>query len=467
MRGPWVAGLILALTVGTAYLWSTVARADAGGAGALVLLELASQPVGAGVWVDGRQRGATPTQVAVEPGVHRVLLKRSDTLDRESALQVGAGGAALDAVLWRRQPSVTRLRPALPGAALADVRLLEDGELALSMSLPPGPELEAWRLDPHTGTLRSILRSVAGARLALAADGHHLAYLGPDIGPPASPAARAFASGGLPPARVAWLVDATGPFAAPAGGWRAPLDAGEELVDVSWSPHAERLLVTSRQPLPEGGARSRAWLVTADGQRAEATLSLPSDIVPGTALWSPDGQHVAFVAHAGQVNALCLLGLDGAFRYVADLEPSAAPPLGYPRVTWSADGQRLLFVAPRQHPPGVAFDWLRPDSQRAVYQVWVDQPVPDALIETQVDQVTWREDGQLVGLGRSGTDDPLSIRLLNSAGGLGDDLLDLPLKPGAQYAGIWDVPRARVLVASRGAAAANDYWLVRLAAEDY
>ena len=52
---------------------------------------------------------------------------------------------------------------------------------------------------------------------------------------------------------------------------------------------------------------------------------LPSDIVPGTEAWSPDGTHVAFVAHAGQVNALCLLGIDGSFRYVADLDPSAHP----------------------------------------------------------------------------------------------------------------------------------------------
>ena len=75
MRGHWVAGLIVALTIGTAYLLSNVARADAVAASALVPLALNSQPVGASVRFDGRDRGSTPLNLAVEPGPHTLALK--------------------------------------------------------------------------------------------------------------------------------------------------------------------------------------------------------------------------------------------------------------------------------------------------------------------------------------------------------------------------------------------------------
>ena len=120
-----------------------------------------------------------------------------------------------------------------------------------------------------------------------------------------------------------WLV--SDGQSAPGNGWRAPLAAGEGLLDASWSPQADRLLAIGAQVLPGGATRSRVWFVDADGQSAREVLSLPSDVVPGSELWSPDGQHVAFVAHAAQVNALCLLDLDGSFRYVADLDPSSTP----------------------------------------------------------------------------------------------------------------------------------------------
>jgi hypothetical protein len=210
---------------------------------------------------------------------------------------------------------------------------------------------------------------------------------------------------------------------------------------------------------------SRLWFVEADDQASRLVLSLPSDVVPGSETWSPDGQHVAFVAHAGEINALCLLGLDASFRYLADLELSAAP-LGYPRGVWSADGQRLLFVAPRQRPPGAALGWLQPDTQRALFMVDVADPAPVALQDTSVDLATWREDGQLVGLGRPGPDSPLSLRWLSASGAAVGQLLELPLKPGGAFAATLDVPRARVLIATRSSAGGIDYWLAQLGLED-
>jgi hypothetical protein len=191
-------------------------------------------------------------------------------------------------------------------------------------------------------------------------------------------------------------------------------------------------------------------------------------VVPGTAVWSPDGLHVAFVAHAQQVNALCLLGVDGSFRYVADLDPSGGPPLTYPSVSWSPDSQRLLFVAPHQHLPGAAFDWLSPDSQHALWVASLDQPTPSGLADTRLDQAAWREDGQVLGLWRPSADSPLRIRLTDAAGAASQDVLELPLQVGPQYAAAWDLARAEVLLASRsttGSPGGLDFWLARLALE--
>jgi hypothetical protein len=467
MRGHWAAGLTVALAIGVIYVLVSVSRADAGVAVAEAPLRLGSRPTGAAVWVDGRERGFTPLALAVEPGTHRVVLKRPDSLDRQYSVDVGPAGAAVDALLWRQQPVVTRLRPSLPGASLADVRLLDDGRLGLTLELPPGRDLEAWRLEPWSGAVEQVMPNVAGARLEFAADGKHLAYLGGDVGPPAAPASGGYYSGVLPLDSVVWLADTDG-GAAPASrlvGWRAPLEAGERLVDVSWSPRTDRVLAVATEPLAGGGGRSRGWLVQANGQAAQSVLNIPSQVVQGTASWSPDGQHVVFVAHAGAVNALCVLGVDGSFRYVADLDPSSGPPLGYPLVSWSPDAQRMLFVAPHQHPPGVAFDWLTPDTRHALYVASLDQPTPVGLSDTLVDQVTWRDDGQLLGLWRTAPDAPLRIRLMNESGGDAQDLLEVPFQPGATYAAAWDLVRGNLLVASRTSAGGTDYWLARLAAD--
>jgi Tol biopolymer transport system component len=263
---------------------------------------------------------------------------------------------------------------------------------------------------------------------------------------------------------MVWLFDRASGRDAPIVGWRAPLASSEQLVDVSWSPQADRLLVVASQPLPGGAHQSRAWFVT-PAQHADLVVTLPSDVASGTSVWSPDGTHVAFVAHTGTINALCLLGVDGSFRYLADLDPSADPPLGYTPLSWSADGQQMVFVAPHQHPPSAAFDWLAPANQRAIFVAKLEQPTPSALIETTLDTVTFRDDGQLLGLGRAGPDASVGIRMLSGSGEQSQELVQLPLKPGVTYASMWDLSHAQVLVTSRTTPAVNDFWLVRLGME--
>src|SRR5262249_45576187 len=160
-----------------------------------------------------------------------------------------------------------------------------------------------------SGGVRLLMDAMPGTQLAFAPDGHHLAFLGSEIGPPSPNRTSSSYGASVDSAQsplglsVVWLVDTETASHAPATGWRAPLEAGEQLVDVSWTPSADRLLAIASKSLEGGARRSRAWLVDADSQLATPILSLPSDVSPGTEAWSPDGSHVTFVAHAGQVNA--------------------------------------------------------------------------------------------------------------------------------------------------------------------
>ncbi len=461
MRGTWVAGLIVVLAIGTAVLLWTVSRADAVGGGAVASLQLTSQPPGAGIWLDGRERGHTPLDLSVDPGLHNVLLKSPGALDSQYTVRVGTEGAALDALLWRRQPTLRRLRPTLPGAVLSDVRLLSTGELALSVTMPAGRQVQAWGLEPRSGALRPVLTDAAGTRLAVTLDGQHVAVLGYEIGP--APFGSDLTGFGAVGPSVVWIVSASP--AAPITGWRAPLGPGEQLVDVSWSPAADRLLVATSRALGGAPRSTRLWFVDVDALSGREVLTLPSDVVPGSDLWSPDGQRVIFLTRAGALNALCLLDLQGDFRYVADLDFSGESPLPYPRATWSADSQHVLFVAPHQHLPGSASGWLEPDAHHAVYLADIADPTPLLIADTDADLAVWREDGQLMGLGRAGNDGALDLRLLGVS--RSQRLLELPLKPNSSlsYGAVWDTARARLLVASPTPSGDVEFWFVMLGVE--
>jgi PEGA domain len=458
MRGTWVAGIVLSLAIGAIFVIWGVPRGDAAASVVRAPLTIASRPSNAQVWLDGREQGRTPLQLEVTPGTHTVQLTASQALDVQYVVQVGDAGAVLDAVLWRRQPALMRLRPTLPGAALSDVRLLSDGTLSLGVDVPPRHQLQAWRLDPDSGALEELLSHASGTRVVVAPDGLHAAVLGFEIGPPAIGSLTAER------ASVLWLVSAE--RATPVASWRLPTASDEQLLDASWSPRAERLLVVTGQVRSGGGAaRSRVWLVEADGQAARTMLSLPSQIVTGSVLWSPDGQRVVFLAHAGAVNAVCLLDLEENFRYIADLDLSPGSPLAYPPATWSTDGQQLLLVAPRQLPPGAPVGWLPAEPRHALYVVRAADLTPRLLGDTEFDLAGWREDGQVLGLGRLGMDGSLALRL-QAGGGGSPQQLELPLKPGPGYAATWDLAHARVLVAKPAPSGGVEYWLAVLGAED-
>jgi hypothetical protein len=451
-RWIWVlAAVVLAGAGGALALVVAVSRAEALPTGASIDTRIASRPGGAEVSIDDQSFGATPVSVSLARGAHQVRFKTPDGVDTAYTLDAQPPDAALDALLWRSQPQLRRLRPPLPGAALVDARLQADGAVALSLGLGDDGPPEAWRWDSSS----SEQLPFAGAGLSVSPDGGLVASVGPEVGPPAP--------GGGRGERVVWLSSPSRPEAAPTAAWLAP--SGEQLTGVFWRPDSHALLVASEpgdQRLQ--GSRTRLWLVDLTSGDSRALVSLPSRIVPGAAVWRPDGAAVALLAHAGTLNALSVLDLDGDLRYLADLEPSTGSPLAYPPLTWSPDGQRLVFAAPRQDVVAAPADWPPTQARRVLYVTDAGAAAtPRVLAEVDAFAVAFREDGQLVALSRVRDGDP-ELRLIDA---FGHDrrLLALPVPRAETYAAQWDLDRGRLLLAGDSGGRV-EYWLAQLALEE-
>src|SRR5205823_3765546 len=102
-------------------------------------VHLDSTPSRAQVSIDGARVGRTPLNVQLSTGQHALGLQHPDTLDEDEALAIPESGATVSVTLWRRRPDVVPLRPIYPGASLADARFLDDGQVALLVSLPAQP----------------------------------------------------------------------------------------------------------------------------------------------------------------------------------------------------------------------------------------------------------------------------------------------------------------------------------------
>ena len=128
---------------------------------------------------------------------------------------------------------------------------------------------------------------------------------------------------------------------------------------MSWAPDGQHLLAITSPNQSTGDRSGRAWLIARGTGAATVLLNVPSRIVPGAISWSPDSQHLVVLAHAGDLNALCLLDVGGEFRYLADLAPSDRQLLPLLPLAWAESGQRLLFTAPRQDPSPDPSGWLQ------------------------------------------------------------------------------------------------------------
>lgn len=409
-------------------------------------LSVTSQPPGAEVRLDGRPVGRTPLTLLTTPGAHTIALHHSGFLDVERSLDVAADGAALDQRLWRSDPIVQRLRPIYPGATIATADFLADGRILLGLALP-GADRAVWTLDPTTGAVGQI--ASADSRItALAPDGQAVATLE------------------RPPTRLDRL--SLGTLSGPAATerWRLPAGAtDEQLTDATWAPDGAHLLLVGRQTTPTGVARSTLrWLPAAAGEPVPLA-TLPAEVVPGSFSWSPDGTRVAFLARTAQATALCVVGGDGSFRYLADIARGTNQPLTFPPIAWAPGGDRLAFTAPSvdQAPPS-----LWPFSQKpqpTLYTADLAGGAPRSLSPGAGSAPAWGSDG-LLTLAPSEKGDGIAVRSVDEAGQV-RELTTLAIRPGSALAARWDLAHDQLIVQTlAGSTAAPEYWLVRFGAQE-
>lgn len=241
----------------------------------------------------------------------------------------------------------------------------------------------------------------------------------------------------------------------------------EQLTDLSWAPDGQRLLLVVERQQPAGGVRDQLWLLPSASGEPRVLDELPSVVVPGSDVWSPDGHQVAFLARADGHVALCLLDLrDGSLRDLAELASGTPPP--FPPVAWSADGTRLLYSAPVSAPPSLGGWLFGTPAQPALFVVDAHHPLGAPLGAKDVAFAIWRDDGSLLGLARRGNGGRLTLRLIDPDG-QAHDLAALPIQSAANFGVRWDVAHGQAIVAVPDNTGLGQghfrYWLVRFQPE--
>jgi len=450
-----VAGVVVLLAAAAGWVTTATPRptAPAEETPSGAALGVTSTPGGATVLVDGQEQGKTPMTLAVALGHHEVVLRAPDAIDEPRSIDVAPAGFRLAVPLWRAHPLPHTLRPALPGAAIADATFLDDGRVGLTISLP-GDEHQAWTVDPaHDFAVARLGSAAPNAPLALRPDGQAVAFLHSSI------AARDTGlAAHLAELWVASLGDDTG-----RSVWTLT-EPSEELVDLAWSPDSRHLLLIGRQHPSLGAARtSLRWLDTATNDAPLLAL-LPSEVVSSSAAWRADGRAVAFTVHTASLTAVCTLDDAGGFRYLGDLghDGLAGPPVA--PVAWAPDG-RLAYSAIRPQDASTSGNPLG-FSTPAVGLFLAD---PTASPGRPVAGDTglapfWRPDGRLfvAGLGTERTSG-LRLRALDSQSQVIDvATVDVPTPSTTGYGLRWDTSRQRALLVTNQAAAngGHDFFLL-------
>lgn len=259
----------------------------------------------------------------------RALLRDAEVPGSRAAAE--RSWEAVHAALGAREPSGTRRAAAvLCGAAAV-------GAVAALALASPGDALARWLREIVAGPPappRTVLGGglpAAGRLLVTASsgvwvverDGRHT-RLGPYAGAAWSPSGR-FAA--------AWRQRQLAALA-PDGTLRWRVSAPGRLQTARWAP--DGFLVAYRVSRPSG---DELWLVAGDGTGAHR---LDAGIGPAAPAWRPRSPHtVAWLGSSGR-----LVIMDAARGRL--VWRSAAPLRGVRRLTWSADGARLVALGRRR-----------------------------------------------------------------------------------------------------------------------
>lgn len=410
-------------------------------------IRVTSEPAGASIEVDGRSRGHTPATILVEEGEHELTLGLPDyavATRKISATRRRIGYTSVQ--LWLHTPTVSELRPPLPGSVIEDARFLPDSRIALAVVLPNNGGAQAWLIETD-GSFKQIGPDVLPATtLSLGPDGSNVAYL--------AAVSRDGTFGVVRGYREVWLTQGSG-----RGRklYALPTDSRESLVDLTWASDGDHLLLVTNRPSFDGAGISRLLWMPASGGMSQELLSLPAEVVPGSYSWSATGDGVAFVARSSDTVSLCALRTDGSiFRYLADISRGVDSPVPYAPLSWSADGRRVIYSAPAE---------LKADADQGSHALYADDLTgrpSTRLGKAEGRSPAWRDSGEIMAFLRTGADKPLVFRTVDLDGTV-RDVGHVPV-PGDAFAVRWDVAHTQALIAipdPSGFSSHHTLWLAR------
>jgi hypothetical protein len=400
-----------------------------------------SEPAGATVHGEGYDYGRTPAAISAPTG--KILtLQRDGFLD---AFAISSGGP-LSIQLWNARPEVRTIRPPAPGELITSANFLPGGRVALAVQVPPTGEHQAWAYDPIAAAVERLGDAVAPGALPVSV------AIAPD-GVAAAAIVHLDGLDGAPSDRLE-LDDADGQHDLLSNDAAV---RGERLLDVSWSPTGDGVLVLVQQPV-NGGSHFHLLFAERNGQ-GRNLAELAGQPIVGSWVWAPDGHAVAFLTRAGGLALATLDITHGGVRYVDDLgNGNAQGAASVAPATWDAAG-RLLYAAPL-HAGGVdstnntpvllAVDPGRTDAHR----VGTIEPVFAPIV---------RADGLLLTLARAGGDE-LVLRPVDPSGHvLAEQHLGVTVSGG--YGARWDLEHGQLLILRATADGAVDVLLLRFVQE--